>query len=252
MSVISRRYFSIPLFVALTFGAGAVRAETQTSLRDSVPHITVAGRAHIEVVPDIAILSLGVMSERPKAEDAAAETARATQVVVDEIKAQGIAARDIATVSVTLVPVYDELHDAVGRPEKRTLRGYDARTLLDVRVHAVDKAGALARQVIDKGANEFLGISFDYEHKDEAYAKLRGEAMKDALSRANDYLAAVNWKLGRIIEIVPADEGAPMGRGNASMFSAAKAAEPPATIPVEPGTQTLQTEVQVTFEITPR
>ncbi|MGB7125614.1 MAG: SIMPL domain-containing protein [Methylovirgula sp.] len=75
----------------LTFLPGA--AVAQAALKDSVPHVTVVGRASTEVVPDIAVLSLAVVTEKPTAKEAAAENAQAAQALVDEIKAQGIDAR---------------------------------------------------------------------------------------------------------------------------------------------------------------
>ncbi len=120
------------------------------ALKDSVPSLTTIGTASIEVVPNIATISLGVETERPTAAEAASENARAAQAIVGEIKAQGIDARDVKTVSVTLAPVYDEARDANGRVTKRTLRGYVARNDLNVRVRQVEKAGALARLWIEE------------------------------------------------------------------------------------------------------
>lgn len=77
-------------------------AAAQVALKDAVPHITVVGHARMEVVPDVAILSLSVVTERPKADDAAAENARTADALIADIKAQGIAASDIRTTSVTL------------------------------------------------------------------------------------------------------------------------------------------------------
>ncbi len=154
------------LFLLIGCAAPALPAQADTALKQSVPTITVTGQAKTEIIPNMAIISVAVSTERPQAAAAATENARTAQALVDEIKAQGIDARDIKTVSITLAPVYDEQRDAAGRVLKRTLRGYQARNRLAIRVHAIDKAGALARQLIDKGANEFQGISFDSDAKD--------------------------------------------------------------------------------------
>lgn len=239
-----KSHFGIILaFLALAPGPVAA----QEALKDSVPHITVVGHASTEVVPDIAILSVAVVTEKAKADEAAAENARTAQALVAEIKAQGIDTRDVATRSVTLSPDYVEESDAT-RPVKPVLRGYIARTSIAVRVRAIDKAGALARKLIDMGANELEGVDFAYQHEAEAYDKLRDQAMRDALRQANAYLAAVGVKLGRVLEISPLEAGAPSG---APFAAEARVARPPeASIPIEPGTITLQTDVQVTWELT--
>src|SRR5256885_4297538 len=94
-------------------------------------------------------------SERPKAADAARDNALAAQAIVGEVKAQGIEAKDIKTLSVTLSPDYEEVRDANGNVTKRTLRGYIAHNSLIVRVRQIDKASVLARQLMDKGDNSF-------------------------------------------------------------------------------------------------
>ena len=235
----------------LGIGTSLNRAQAQQvlSLKNSVPSITTNGVASTEVVPDIATISLGVETERPKAADAARDNALAAQAITGEIKAQGIEARDVKTLSVTLSPVYDEVQvqNANGYVTKRTLRGYIARNSLSVRIREVAKAGALAGQLMDKGANRFEGIAFDYTQKEAKYDALRGDAVRDALRKANSYVNGLGLKLGRVLEIAtqapyPANGGIP----GSVPFAAKREA---AAVPVEPGSEVLRTEVQVTWEL---
>jgi uncharacterized protein YggE len=228
----------------------AVLAEPALSLKDSVPAITATGEASAEVVPDIAIISLGIATERPTAAGTARENASAAQAVINEIKAQGIEAKDIKTASVTLAPVYDEIRDANGIVSKRTLRGFAATNLLIVRVKDVAKAGVLASQLMDKGANRFDGISYDYSQRNEKYAALRGEAARDAKRKAESYVNALDKKLGRVLEIAAHRYEPPMPAAMAPRLKAAGLAQDAAAaVPIEPGTEALRAEVEVTFEI---
>ena len=235
----------------LAIGAQLTMANAQAlSLKDSVPSITTNGVASTEVVPDIAIISLGVDTERPKAAAAARDNALAAQAIVGEIQAQGIEAKDIKTLSVTLSPVYDEVEvqNANGNVAKRTLRGYAAHNSLTVRIREIDKAGVLAGQLMDKGANSFEGIAFDYTQKAAKYDALRGDAVRDALRKANSYVNGLGLKLGRVLEIATQ----PPETASVAMSPRVLAAAPrgaSAAIPVEPGAQTLRTEVQVTWEL---
>ncbi len=248
-----RSSYACLLFAAAVFAAAAkpapAHAEQSPSLKDSVPTIATSGEASAEVVPDIATVSLGVSTERPKAADAARENARAAQAIVNEIKAQGIDPKDIKTISVTLAPVYDEIRDGNGYVTKRNLRGYIAQNLLSVRIKDIAKAGALAQQLLDKGANRFDGIEYDYSQKEEKHDALRGEAVRDALRKANSYVNALNIRLGRILEIATQPQAPrPVPMGAARMMEAAPA-EAAAAIPIEPGVETLRAEVQVTWEL---
>lgn len=226
----------------------SAQAEDEVALKFSVPTITTSGTATTEVVPDIATISIGVETERPKAADAARENARAAQAVINALKAQGVEAKDIKTVSVTLTPVYDETADQAGRVTKRTLRGYKAHNSLSVRVKDIEKAGALAGQLIDKGANYFGGMEFDYSQKEAKYDALRTDAVRDAERKANSYVRGLGLKLGRVIEIVTEPrEVFPAPR--AARVMTAAAAEGGVAIPVEPGVETLRADVQITWEL---
>ncbi|HUB64625.1 MAG TPA: SIMPL domain-containing protein [Methylocella sp.] len=248
-SLLLARIFVITT-LSLGLGARAVQAQQPLyqSLKDSLPTITTTGVASTDFVPDIATITIGVDTERPNAADAIRENARAAQAVVGEIKAQGIEARDIKTVSITLSPVYDETFDTNGHVTKRTLRGYAAHNSLSVRVRDITKAGALASQLMDKGANSLESIEFDYSQKEAKYDGLRGDAVRDALRKANSYVNGLGIKLGRILEIAT-QPPEPVPAGMSPRMLGATESAVPATIPVEPGVDTLRTEVQVTWEL---
>ena len=131
-------------------------------LKSSVPSITVNAIVEREVVPDIAILQLSVSVEKKTASAAAEETAQKSQAVLDAVKAQGVEPRDLKT-RVTVSPVFDDQLNPQGQTVGRTLRGYKARNALEIRLRDTAKAGALARTLIDKGANVFEGIRFEVD-----------------------------------------------------------------------------------------
>lgn len=239
--------YGLVLIACLALAAGAARA--QAASVSGVSHITVTGRAHIEVVPDIAVLSLAVITEKPKAADAESANATAVQALIQDLKAQGIDARDIKTVSLTLAPVYSEQRDLVRQMSNRVLRFYRARNAIAIKVRNLDKASALAGQLIGRGANEFYGVRFGYTHRKEAFDKLRGAAVEDALRQAKAYLVPLGLTLGRVLEIAPA-ENPGAGRARMPAFAAMSAANAaPVNIPIEAGTQKLSAQVQVTWEI---
>ena len=233
------------LIACLALAPGVARAQTM-SVSD-VSRITVIGRAHMDVVPDIAILSLAVITEKPKAADAENANATAVQALIQDIKAQGIDARDIKTISLTLAPIYTEQRDLMRQVSNRVLRGYRARNAIAIKVRNLDKAGVLARRLIGKGANEFYGVRFGYTHKSEAHDKLRGAAVQDALRRAKAYLAPLGLKLGRVLEIAPIENSSAARMPALAAIPASGSA--PDNIPIEGGTQKLAAQVQVIWEI---
>ncbi len=234
--------------VSVSFTADAQTHPATCALQDVVPSVTTTGTASVEVVPDVATIRLGVVTERPKAADAARENAAAAQAVVAEIKAQGVDAKDLETRSVALTPVYDETRDGDGRATKRVLRGYSARNELAVRVRQIGKVGDLVARWIDKGANRLEAISFDVEQKDVKVEALRVEAVRDALRKAQSYVSGLGIRLGRVLSIAPPSSGYAPAPPSVALARAA-APDGPVAVPVEPGVQTLRTEVEVTWEL---
>ncbi|MGQ0443603.1 MAG: SIMPL domain-containing protein [Beijerinckiaceae bacterium] len=244
---LARLAFIASLPLAIPAQMNSAHAQQVLSLKDSVPTITTNGVASSEVVPDIATISLGVDTERPNAANAARDNARAAQAIISQIKAQGIETKDIKTESVTLAPVYDVVTGANGRT-KQTLRGYNAHNSLSVRVREIAKAGILAGQLMDNGANSFGGITFDYTQKEAKYDALRGDAVRDALRKANSYINGLGLKLGRVLEIATnLPYPVPVGLPPRTLGAAQR--ESAAAVPVEPGVETLRTEVQITWEL---
>jgi uncharacterized protein len=79
---------------------------------------------------------------------------------------------------------------------------------------------------------------------------LRREAARDALRKANIYAEALGKKLGRVLEIAARPQEPAMPSAAAPRLRAAgSAADAAFAVPIEPGAETLRTEVEVTFEI---
>jgi uncharacterized protein len=218
-------------------------AAVAQDVKGQIPHVRVSASATAEVKPDVAHIMIGVVSERKTATEAAAENARAAQTMIEQIKALGIAERDVRTLGITLVPIYSDERDPPGRG-RRTITGYTARNSVELRVREIDKVGTIARALIDKGANLFGGVHFTVSDAEQRMEALRVTAIKDAAAKAKTYADALGLRLGRVLEIEPEQQAPERG---ATMR--AQAADSGAAIPVEPGVQTLSARVTVTWEL---
>jgi uncharacterized protein YggE len=232
-------------WLCLAVAAILMQEARAQDMKGEIPRVRVPATATAEVVPDLAHIMVGVVSERKTAAEAAAENARAAQAVIEQIKALGVAARDIRTLGITLVPNYSDEREPSGRA-KRTLTGYTARNSVEVRLREIDKVGTVARALIDKGANLFGGVNFTVSDAEQRMDALRVTAIKDAAAKAKTYADALGLKLGRVLEIEP-EQDAPERGG--VMLRAARSAEGATGIPVEPGVQTLSARVTVTWEL---
>jgi uncharacterized protein len=236
----------LALTFALAFGASALADEHSSSLPP--PSISVIGGAWAEVLPDMAILTLSISVEKPTAADAAAENARIAKAVIDGLKSAGVAAQDIQTVGLSIYPEFTNSGSQNSVSQKRSVTAYHANDNLNVRVRAIEKAGALAGAAVEAGAL-YQGIRFDISDRAARQDALRAAAVENAHHRAELYAKGASMKLGLPRTIVAQGAGSPDGvfpRANAvAMSRAAPNVEPP----IEAGTLTLRESVDATFDM---
>ena len=218
--------------------------------KSRLPSMSVTSTAMREVVPDIATLRLSVSVEKPTAAAAAEETAPGSQSVLAEIRAQGLDPRDLKTV-ITVSPMFDEERGPQGQTVRRTLRGYQGRNAMTVRLRDTARAGALARTLIDKGANVFEGISFTVSDEQRPLDELRVQATRDAVRKAKLYAEAAGVRLGRVLTIDPDPNSANSNQADLPLRIPPSGGAVTTVIPVEPGVEQIRETVTIAWEILP-
>ena len=241
---------ALALAVVVVMAGGACAQDDDTNAIDDTPHLTIVGTAVREVAPDLATITLGVSNRRPTAKAAADATAASAQKLVDAAIAQGIADADIQTQSVNLAQAFEDQHDAQGRYSGRVPAGFEASNTIAIRIRDLAKAGVLAQDLIDKGANSFDGIAFSVEHPQPILDQLAAEAVTNARRQAEMVAQAAGVKLGRVLLVERPAPESPGGRVYAPMARLAAAA--PKAMPVEAGTQGLAADMEVTWAIDQR
>ena len=209
------------------------------------PMLTVTGEGSASAAPDIAIVSLGVVSEAANAQDALAANAKDMNAVVDTITGTGIEKKDVATSGLFVEPIYsDPSKDPNGQSR---ITGYRVSNQVTIRIRDIEKSGPLLDKVIAAGANRVNGISFEIG-KSEA---LRDAAIKAAISearrRAELMAEAAGVKLGPIQSISANDGGGPPVFRAMAMKDMAMPAPP-----VMSGTQEITANATIVYTIAPR
>jgi hypothetical protein len=209
----------------------AVHAETAL--------ITVTGEASVAVQPDVATLSLGVTTQADTAAGAMAANTAALSVVLDRLKAAGIADRDLQTSNLTLNPNWVGYDSGI----IPSIAGYTASNLLTVRVRALDTLGTVLDAAITDGANTLNGLTFELSDPKPKMDEARRAAVADAMYRAALLVEAAGAKLGPVQSIT---EGG--GFVNPQpMFRQEVASSP---VPVASGEIGVTSSVTMVFEIT--
>ena len=203
--------------------------------------IVVTGQASVSAEPDVALISLGVVSEAATAADALAANSDAMRKVIDAVKAGGVDAKDVRTSNFSIQPRYQ--HGTDNRPPKLT--GYQVSSMVHVRLQAVARTGMLLDQIVTAGANQVHGIAFEVAKADELKNEARRLAVANAIAKARLMAEAAGVKLGRVLAIEEAG-AAPSARPHMRMARAdAMHAQPP----IEPGSLALDAHVTVTLAL---
>ncbi len=201
-----------------------------------VGQITVTGEASIIASPDIAIVSLGVITTGDNAVAAMAANAAEMTKVIERLKASGIADTDLQTSNLQLYPNQPRASKSLSGQEG----DFTAANQLQLRVRALDQLGAILDGAISDGANSLQGVSFDLAQPRGLQDEARAAAVADAAAKAKILAEAAGVKLGKITAIT---DGGNLGGGVASYRMTS------AKIPVEAGQITISQSVSVSFEI---
>ena len=209
------------------------------------PRIVVSGEGEATVKPDLVLISLAVMREAPTAGAALDANSKAMADVIAAIKTLGVEGRDLQTDSVQINPRYDYTQLPDGSQEGK-LSAYQVTNTLSVRLRDVAKVGSVIDKAVEMGVNQGGGISFANENPKPTLDEARRKAVADAMEKARVLAGAAGVNLGRVVEIsdmVPAMPPVPM---RAKMAFEAAPASP---TPVEPGENSYQVQVNMTFEL---
>ncbi|HEV7339355.1 MAG TPA: SIMPL domain-containing protein [Bosea sp. (in: a-proteobacteria)] len=235
------------LIAALAALSAPVQAQTAGPLSPA-EGIVIRTEGEVRVKPDLATIQAGIVSEGKTAAEALAKNTPALAKLVEAVKAAGIAAGDVRTSQVALVPRMTQ-PSASSSPQPRApkIDGYEARTGLTVIVRDIAKAGPLIDALATAGANEMSGIMFGLANEDTAKDAARQKAAEAARARASLYADKLGVKVGELVSIVEAEAeppARPMGDVRAYRMAAAGA-----PMAVEPGEITVSAALRTVWRI---
>jgi uncharacterized protein len=206
--------------------------------------LTATGEGSAFAVPDIAVVTIGVVSTGRSAQAALAANSSDMASVIATIKSAGIEDKDIGTSGFNVNPIYPpERQQNPDEPAK--IIGY--RVSNDVRVTIRDfaKAGSVLDKVVGAGANQVNGISFELSDRAGPADQALKAAVAEATRKAALMAEAANVKLVRMVGLTT-EESRPIPYGPAPL-ALAKAA-----VPIMAGQQQITADVTAVFEIAPK
>lgn len=205
-------------------GAGAEEPATTTDT------VSVSGTGSTSAVPDTAMISAGVETRGPTAQQALDTNSTTMRAVIDALRAAG--GRNVTTQVVSLSPRSDEQ----GRPD-----GFVASNVVSAET-SLGGVGALIDAAVDAGANTVWGPTLSRSDADRLYRDALVKAVADAKTRADTLAAAAGRTVGRVVSIV--EGGAAPGPLQDRAVGAVES-----SVPVVSGPQEITAVVSVTYEL---
>ena len=204
--------------------------------------LDVTATGEVTRVPDVAIISAGVVSRAATATAALQDSANRMSQVLAALKRAGVEERDIQTSSVNLNPEYRY-------PENQSpqLTGYSANNQLTIRFRDIRNSGKILDALVAVGANQINGPNLTVDKPEAALDEARANAVAIGRARAEQYARSLGLHVIRVVSVSesggyavpPAPPPVPMmmARGERDSTS------------IQPGEQKLQVNLAMTFEL---
>ena len=189
------------IFILLTAGfpSSHARAAAQTSEPQSKQEnscntdrtIQVSGTAVVNVLPDRALIQLGVQSNGKSPKEAQAKNATTISKVIKTIKSLGVEAKDISTDQYIIEPLYED-YDSL------SIKGYRIYNVISITMRDVNKTSEVIGTAFQAGANQIVNVEF-YTSE---LRKYRDQAREMAMKAATEKASALAQTAGAVTDCV--------------------------------------------------
>jgi uncharacterized protein YggE len=153
--------------------------------------MTLTGLGHVTLIPDVAVIRLGVQLAGSDLAAVQAQNAKQSQAVLDALHRMGIT--DIKTFQYTIDKYFENVNGT------SVDRGYTVRNIFEIRTDDVSAVGSLIDAAVGAGANVVDLISFEASNPDLYYQQALNLAVADAIEKAK----SISVSLDIPVEMVP-------------------------------------------------
>lgn len=178
-------------------GASNLGVGTAYALGDNAQQtgIWVSGTGEVSVVPDVAILQMGVEAREASVSEAQSEAADAMNEVMASLASNGVASEDIQTQWYSISPVTKWIDDT---REEITI-GYRVANTVTAKIRDIESVGTVIDAVASAGGDltRVSSIRFTVDDPDPYYDQAREEALADAMGKAEQIASVAGVGLGR-------------------------------------------------------
>jgi uncharacterized protein YggE len=234
----------LPLLAAaaLTMPAAAAAQATMQVQPISGTRLDISATGEVTRVPDVAIISTGVVTRAARATAAIQQIAARMERVRAALKRAGIADKDIQTSSINLNPEY-----RYEQNKSPILTGYTASNQVSVRFRDIAKTGEILDVLVAEGANQINGPSLTIDKPEEALDEARLKAVAAGRARADLYARALGMRVSRLLSV--SETGGYAVPPPMPMYARVEAMSADASTKIDPGEQKVSVSVAMSFEL---
>lgn len=236
------RLIAAALLAAATIVPGPALAQ-QASITQAIAgtRLDITATGEVTRVPDVAIISAGVVTRATTARGALQQAANRMARVRAALTKAGVADRDVQTSNISLNPDYVYENNKPPR-----LTGYNASNQLSVRFRDIANAGEILDALVAEGANQINGPTLVIDKPEAALDEARAKAVAAGRARADLYARAMGMRVVRVVAVSESGGSYPVPPPMPVMMRA-EAAD--ASSKIDPGEQKLQVNLAMTFEL---
>ena len=236
------------IMIALLLG-GAALAAAPASAQEVVnvarpvagTRLDISATGTVSRVPDLAIISAGVVTRSSTASGAIADNASRMERVRAALRRAGIEDRDIQTSSINLNPDYRYQEN-----QPPVLTGYQASNNVSIKFRDIRNSGKILDALVAQGANQINGPSLTIDKPETAYDEARTKALAVGRARAELYARTLGMRVARLLSI---SESGGFSRPPMPMYARAEAQMADAKTSIDPGSQDLEVSLSMSFEL---
>jgi uncharacterized protein len=203
--------------------------------------ITIDGTGKVTTKPDIAQVTVGVLSDAATVKLAQADNTKKMNDVIAAIKALDVKADDITTTNYNISPKID------WSSGKQNIVGFTVSQNIEVKIRDLDKVGDVLAKAGELGANQAGGVQFTIDDPKAVQADARSKAIEDARKKADVLAKQLGLTLVKVVSFSESGNSpVPMPYMAKAMDLASSAGPAPQ---IQTGTQDVVSNVNVTYEV---
>ena len=215
----------------------------------SAKTVSVTAEGKTTAIPDIAEVSVSVVSQGQDPQAITADNTKKMNAVLDFVASKNIATSDVETSGYDLQPNYNVSTNSNGITNSgNTIVGYTLTQTATIKIRDLSNVSGVLAGLAPLGVNQIGGVSFTFDDTNTYLAIARADAIAQARTKALQMAQDAGTQLGAVINI--SENGiTPLPRYYSATAASAGVSSAPVAPTIDPGSQDITDDVTITYAL---